>query len=261
MDEPSEVINLNGLMRPCAHELSKDNASRVDEGLPFGLGLTLLCLPLVLLPGRGGRRDVWVAILALVPFVLMTAIMSRWIIVTPRYMMQIAAPAAVVVPLGLVRLAGILGSFTHPNRWIWVPVVGLSIWLFRGGPQHVSEGPLEMSSTYKMMAPVIQFIEEEMGPEDVLLDCSESHVEVAILPQVTHRLPTNHEGHDWERCATWLVDPEGGSNAYVIVGNRTRIQGLRNMRVPPPWQQVMKSDGQGQTVRIWKLSSNFNLEP
>ena len=261
VEEPSEVINLQGLLRPCSSELALDNAVRVDEGLPYGLGLTLICLPLALLPGRRGRRESWVACLAILPFVMMTLVMSRWIIVTPRYMMQIAAPAAVIVPLGLVRFWRLFYRQRTRSLWDWVPVLGLGIWLGLGGPEHASEGPLEASSTYQMMAPVVKLIEDELSDDDVLLDCSESHVEAAILPRVTHRWPQNHEGHDWERCAEWLREPEGASDAYIVVGTRTKIVGLEGLRVPPPWQQVLRSDGQGQTIRVWKLGSNFNRAP
>ena len=175
--------------------------------------------------------------------------------------MQIAAPAAVLVPLGLVRAWQVFGTSTMQKRMGWIPVLALAVWLWRGGPEHAHEGPLESSSTYQMMAPVMTFIDEEVSGDRVLLDCSESHIEVAILPKVTHRWPQNHEGHDWARCASWLRDPEGSSDAYVVVGNRTRIPGLQGLRVPPPWQQVLRSEGQGQSIRIWKLTANFNPEP
>ena len=176
-------------------------------------------------------------------------------------MMQIAAPAAVIVPLGLIRTWGLFRRHRARSSWDWIPAVGLATWLGLGGPEHASKGPLEASSTYQMMAPVVAMIEDDVSDENVLLDCSESHVEAALLPRMTHRLPQNHEGHDWERCADWLRDPEGSSDAYIIVGTRTKIRGLRGLRVPPPWQQVLRSDGQGQTIRVWKLGSNFNREP
>jgi|GEM_PF-3590026 len=261
LDEPSEVINLPGLFRPCAHALSIDNAGRVDEGLPFGLWLTLGFLPFALLPGALGRRQALAAVLAFGPFVGMTLIMSRWIIVTPRYMLQLAAPAAVIVPLGLWQLWRTLGRKPALRRWAAIgPLVALA-WLWRGGPEHTDSGPLEHSSTYKMMAPIVTFIEDEVGPDDVLLDCSESHIEVAVLPRTTHGWPSNHEGHDWERCAGWLQDPEGEGTAHIVIGNRTQIPGVRGLSLPPPWTQSLRTDGQGQTLRVWTLTSNFNRAP
>ena len=123
---------------------------------------------------------------------------------------------------------------------------------------HAAVEPLERSSTYQMMAPIVELIETEVSGDAVLLDCSESHVEVAVLPLSLHGGARNHEGHDWERCADWLVDPEGQSDAYMIVGNRTKVRGVRGLSLPPPWLQVLRKDGQGQQIAVWKLDAAFN---
>jgi len=254
MDEPSMVINPVGLMRPCAGALQWDNLERVNEGLPWGLTLTMWAFLLALLPGVRGRRQSAIAVLALVPSLAMTWVMSRWIIVTPRYMMQVAAPAAVLVPLAAVQ---VWHSFVRKrpfNRHAWLGAVLAGLWLWRGGPGHPDPGPLESSSTYTMMAPLVQTIQEQVGAGDTLLDCSESHVEVALLPRVMHDPPTNHEGHDWERCLAWIQSPEGSGDGYVILGGRTQVPGLVGLSLPPPWVQVLRRDGQGQTIRLWKLA-------
>jgi len=253
MNEPSAVISPTGLIQPCASALQTDNLTRVHEGLPWGLGATMWLLMFSLLPGNGGRRQSAVAILALIPSVAMTWVMSRWIIVTPRYMMQVAAPAAVIVPLAAVQLWQTVLRRPSLARYASVGALAAGAWLYRGGPEHPNPGPLENSSTYQMMAPLVQTIADEVGEGDTLLDCSESHVEVAILPRITHPPPTNHEGHEWGRCQTWLTNPEGEGDAYIILGTRTRIPGLRGLSLPPPWVQVLRRDGQGQTIRLWKL--------
>lgn len=258
MNEPSSVISVDGLLQPCASALQADNAPRVDEGLPWGLTLTVWLLPLALLPGRGGRRQSWMAMLAIIPFVGMTVAMSRWIIVTPRYMMQIAAPAAVVVPLALVQ---VWQTFLRHRRLMplaWTAPIAALVWLAMGGPKHAAIPPLESSSTYRMMAPIVNFIESDMESDAVLLDCSESHVEVAVLPMRVHGGQQNHEGHDWDRCERWVTDPEGQSDAYIIVGSRTRVPSIRGVSMPPPWLQVMRKEGQGQRIAVWKLDGAFN---
>ncbi len=254
MNEPSAVISLTGLLQPCAGVLQWDNLERVHEGLPWGLSATLGLFAFALLPGRRSRRQSLVAILALMPALGMTWIMSRWIIVTPRYMMQVAAPAAVIVPLALVQLWATMLRHRTLNKGTWLGAIIALAWLWRGGPSHPNPGPLEQSSTYGMMAPLVQTIQSQLGAEDTLLDCSESHVEAALLPMLTHGPPTNHEGHDWDRCSQWITEPEGQGDAYIILGNRTRIAGLRGLSLPPPWQQVLRRDGQGQSIRLWKLT-------
>jgi len=254
MDEPSMVINPVGLMRPCAGALQWDNLERVNEGLPWGLGLTMWAFLFALLPGMRGRRQSTIAVLALVPSLAMTWGMSRWIIVTPRYMMQVAAPAAVLVPLAAVQIWHSFIRNKTLNRQAWLGAILAGLWLWRGGPNHPDPGPLESSSTYEMMAPLVQTIHEQVGEGDTLLDCSESHVEVALLPKVTHLPPTNHEGHDWERCQGWINEPDGTGDGYVILGTRTQVSGLVGLSLPPPWVQVLRQDGQGQTIRLWKLA-------
>ena len=254
MDEPSTVINPVGLMRPCAGALQWDNLTRVHEGLPWGLALTLWSFVFAVLPGLGGRRQTVIAVLALLPSLGMTWIMSRWIIVTPRYMMQVAAPAAVLVPLAAVQFWHTFVRYREWSRHAWLGVVFSGVWLLRGGVGHPDAGPLESSSTYQMMAPLMQAIDAQVREGDTLLDCSESHVEVALLPRITHDPPTNHEGHDWERCASWIRSPEGSGDGYVILGGRTNVSGLVGLSLPPPWEQVLRTDGQGQTIRLWKLA-------
>ena len=103
------------------------------------------------------------------------------------------------------------------------------------------------------MSPIVTFIEQQVGPKDTFLDCSESHIEVSILPRMLHAPPTNHEGHDWERCASWIDTPEGQGTAYIVLGDRTRIDGLRGPSLPPPWQLALRTEGQGQAISLWKL--------
>ena len=254
LNEPSSVISPTGLLQPCAGALQTDNLVRVHEGLPWGLGATMWLLLCSLLPGNGGRRQSTMAVLALIPSVAMTWVMSRWIIVTPRYMMQVAAPAAVIAPLAAVQFWQTVTKSGGLGRFASLGALVAGVWLYRGGPVHPNPGALEDSSTYQMMAPLVQKIATDVGEGDTLLDCSESHVEVSLLPRVTHAPPNNHEGHEWARCQAWLSNPEGEGDGYIILGSRTQIPGLNGLSLPPPWVQVLRRDGQGQTIRLWKLA-------
>lgn len=251
--EPSTVISPYGLTRPCAAALQADNEPRIHAGLPVGLTWSLWLLPFAFLPSSASRRRSIIAVLTLVPALAMTWVMSRWIIVTPRYMMQIAAPAAVIAPLAVIRIWTTVLRQKMWRQFAPVGAVGIGVWLFTGGVGHMNEGPLESSSTYKMMSPIVTFIEQHVGPEDTFLDCSESHIEVSLLPKMLHALPSNHEGHDWPRCASWITSPEGKRTAYIVLGDRTRIENLRGPYLPPPWQLALRTEGQGQSISLWKL--------
>ena len=251
--EPAVVIHPAGLLRPCATALQADNAPRVDRALPLGLGLTLLLLPLALLPGRGGRRRSAIALLALAPFMLMTWIMSRWIIITPRYMMQIAAPAAVVGPVALIQLVCTLRARPH---WAWMGVagaVGLGVWQATEGPDNRGPyTPLEQSSTYQMMVPIVEWIQTQRSPEEGVLDCSESHIAPSFYPQTLIPPPQDHEGHDWLRCGRWIREGPAKGAGILVTGTRTRVPGVDFRALPAPWRLQLRTQGMGQEVRLWR---------
>jgi hypothetical protein len=250
--ERAVLIHPAGLLTPCAAALGDDNAQRLRENLPFGLLLSLLALPLACLPGMGGRRRWFIALLAIVPPLASTWAMSRWIILTPRYLMQIAPLAAALIPVALVQIPRTL-------LWrAWAPWVGAAacvasvFWMFDTGPAHrgVRE-PLERSSTYQMMRPVMESLRGFIDSGVPVLDCSQSHVAVSLLPEVLHGGEQNHEGKDWARCGQWILNPNRKEPAAVITGTRSRVWGVDPDQLPPPWTLFLKSDGMGQRVNVW----------
>lgn len=250
--ERAVLIHPAGLLTPCAVALEDDNAQRLRENLPFGLWLTLLALPWACLPGLGGRRRLFIAFLAVVPPLVSTWAMSRWIILTPRYLMPIAPLAAAIVPVALVQI-----SRTFLWR-AWAPLVGAAacvasiFWMFETGPsQRGVREPLERSSTYQMMRPVMQAVRGFMASGVPVLDCSQSHVEVSLLPEILHDGEPNHEGMDWARCGQWILNPNRKEPAAVITGSRSGIWGVDPNQLPSPWTSVLKSNGMGQRVNVW----------
>ncbi len=253
--EHAVVIHPAGLIEPCATELQRDNAPRMDRALPLGLGLTLLLLPLALLPGQGGRRRSAIAFLALIPPLAMTWAMSRWIIITPRYMMQVAAPAAVVGPVALVQ---ILRTISARHRWAWLGIagaVGLGVWQGSHGPDNRGpRTPLEHSSTYQMMVPMVDFLRTERAEGEGVLDCSESHVAPAFYPRSLIPPPQDHEGHDWLRCARWIREGPAKGKGLLLTGTRTRVPGVNARSLMRPWRLVKQTEGMGQDLRLWRWS-------
>jgi hypothetical protein len=255
--EPATVIDPAGLFRPCAGALAWDNTPRINENLPFGMALTMWLLPLAFLPGRGGRRRSVIAVLALVPALFTTWAMSRWIIITPRYLMQIAPLAAAVVPVALVQL---VRTFLSP-RWAW-PIgvagcVALGQWMWTGGPaERGVRTPLEYSSTYHMMQPIMERIRALESAGAHLLDCSHNHIEAALLPDTVHPPPRNHEGKEWERCAQWISAPDANQPVYVVTGTGTQVPGVDPHRLPRPWRRLLRSEGMGQSVSLWRWTDS-----
>jgi len=251
--EHAVVIHPAGLLGACASELQRDNTPRMDRALPLGLALTLLFLPLALLPGQGGRRRTAIAVLALVPPLAMTWVMSRWIIITPRYMMQVAAPAAVVAPVAMIQL---IRTLLARPKWAWLGVSGAILcgaWQGWKGPDNRGPtAPLEHSATYRMVTPMVEIIRTQLREGEGVLDCSESHIAPAFYPRSLIPPPQDHEGHDWLRCGRWIREGPASGKGLLMTGTRTRVEGVDPRHLPRPWRQLKFTEGMGQELRLWR---------
>lgn len=252
-DQQAVLIHVAGLLTPCASALQGDNLPRIDRILPLGTGLTLVFFPLALLPGLGGRRQSLIAALALVPPLAMTWAMSRWIFINPRYMMPVAMTAAVVGPVAVVQL---IRTLSRRPRWSAIGAamaLALTLWQWQEGPDNRGAAePLEHSSTYRMAAPMLETVLAERAEGEGVLDCSESHIAVAVYPRSLVPAPQDHEGHDWLRCARWISEGPPGSTGMLLTGTRTQVPGLDPERLPPPWTLLKRTEGMGQFMILWR---------
>jgi energy-converting hydrogenase Eha subunit A len=252
--EVPELLSAGALLRPCARAFQDFNQPRLSRVLPFGLIFTLLCLPLLLLPARRGWRHTLMAAAIFAPPVLFVWALSRWIAVSPRYVLQMMGPVAAVVPVALASLIRTLLPKPRAGLGTAITGLGLGAWVLTIGPQEREAAvPLEASATYTMTSPIIRYIRDELAESDLLLDCSESHIEAAVLPRQLHSPPSNHEGLDWRRCAWWIDDPPASEGTrWVITGQRTQLDQAPAGQLQLPWVRALHTDGVGHHLDLWR---------
>ncbi len=196
---------------PCAHAFVVDNLDRFKDQAPFGVGLTLWMLPLVLLPGRRGRRDSLTALLVFGCAWGTMAVMSVWARLNVHHFVQFAGPIAMTVPVAGARLLALMGPWGR--RVLPLAAIGATLWVSTQGPwagKPVSD--ISTGTEHRMLGKMVLKVRQLVKPQDVLLDCSGFGVEAALLPRRFHSGNPhfgNSLGHP--RCQAWIASPEKSS--------------------------------------------------
>ena len=226
------------------HNLTHD----FPREMPFGLLPTLVLLPLVLLPGKRGWTGLVTSGAAVaVPMALLLA-SALWILLPDRYILHFAGITALVVPLGLSRLA----RTALPRRWgpglEVVLLVAAGIWLLRvGPPDRDRRTKMEMNEDIQMAGHTRAALQAYLGPDDRLLDCSETHMEPLFLPRLLHSGPPMLSHVEEARCAAWDQAPDtGGWTSWLLTG-------ANNVPENPAWEEVFSTDGHGKQAKLWRL--------
>ncbi len=150
-------------------------------------------LLLVLLPAGWGRRSSLVAAAVFLPTVAVTALAMSWVPYVERYILPSAVLLACLGPVALLGLVAVLGR-RWPGRWVAVtgPLLGLACLLLvfpRMQPGDLLS-PLDSIARRKGESPdqvdprelLAGWARDELGPDDLLLDCSELRLDVLFLP-------------------------------------------------------------------------------
>jgi len=233
---------------PCGQAFIKDNLDRFKDQAPFGVGLTLLLLPLVLLPGRRGRRDSLTALIVFGCAWGTMAVMGVWARLNVHHFVQFAAPIAMTVPVAGARLLALLGR----RGPMTIPAMAIiaSIWVGTQGPwagKPVTE--LSTAGEHRLLGQLVNKVKLMIRPEDVLLDCSGFGVEAALLPRRFHS-GTPHFGNSVShtRCQAWITQPEGTSgNAWLLTREEPGDTAL-----PNTWVEATEWRDGPRHVQLWR---------
>ncbi len=204
-------------LHPCGQAFIADNLDRFRDQAPFGVGLTLWLLPLVLLPGRRGRRDSFTALWVFGCAWGTMAVMGVWARLNVHHFVQFAGPIAMTVPVAGARLMALLGA--RGRALIPLAALGAIAWVGTQGPwagKPVSE--ISQGSEHRMVGQMVAKVSTLVAAEDVLLDCSGFGVEAALLPRRFHP-GSPHFGNSLThpRCQSWVhAPPPTTGNAWLL---------------------------------------------
>jgi hypothetical protein len=235
-------------VHPCGRAFIADNLDRLEDQAPFGVGLMLCLLPLVLLPGRRGRRD---SLTALVVFGCAwgtLAVMGVWARLNVHHFVQFAAPIAMTVPVAVARLLALLGPWGR--RLIPALALGAVGWVGTQGPwagQPVSE--ISSSQEQRLLGQILTKLATLVQSEDVLLDCSGFGIEAAVLPRRFHGgVPHFGQSITHPRCRAWIQQPEPHQGSAWLL---TREE-PGDTALPSTWSQATEWRDGPRHVQLWR---------
>jgi hypothetical protein len=244
-------------LRPCAHAFLRDNLDRFKDQAPFGVGLILWMLPLVLLPLGRGRRDSAVAALVFGSVWGTLAVMGVWARLNVHHFVQFSAAIAMTVPVAGAKLLSLFGAWGR--RSIPFAAVGAVAWVATQGPwtgKPVSD--IARGTEHQILGQMVHFVQTTLGPDDQLLDCSGFGVEAALLPRRFHAGPPNFSrAMGTTLCDDWVANPPQ-IQGQVWLLNRESPQ---NTPMPKRWIRIQEwRDGPRRTW-IWRLVDRAKSQP
>lgn len=237
---------LQAAVAPCGRALLWHNLRALGPELPFGLALCALGVLLALAPGKAGWRGAAASLVLFVGVGVALAAAASLALLPGRYVLQFAAPAAALVPVGLVRIAQTLPRGRLAVPWLMLAGVGWLLTVARPAPPPSRVGPMEV-----VQARILAEVRARMAPDDLLLDCSHNlKVEVALLPHIHHPEPAAFgEAPDPGRCQRWARWPDPGVGARWLITDQDRmLTGVMGR----DWHAVAQHEEQGQRGVLWR---------
>ncbi len=226
--------------RACAQLLLPHNWKelRSFEVLPHPAWLLLL-LP-ALIPARWGRRSSIGAVLLLGGPVGAMLVGMALVAYPERYALLQLVAVAVALPIGLERLAerlSLRGGWRVAARILAAAtVLAVGIWSWprvgfytRMPASFCREAGIPQEGLDESRAKVLAWAQETVGPDDLLLDCSHSDLDMLLLPQ---RLPIQQALLDSDSCARWVRQPPDAAGevylvAFIYTGGDPVMQGTQ----------------------------------
>lgn len=226
-----------------------------------GFHLTLLFLGVGFLPGRRGPRLV-AAWGVLVLFAVGLPVALRVTSFYPRYLLQGIVPLAVVAPAALFRalytvVPGALAS------WLAPVLLALALW----GRTRLPPAPTLVMEDRgeRTVERFTDLLARHVGPQDRLMDCAWTGVEVALLPRRFHEARVDLRRVDFEACNRWRAQPEAGEgDTWILVfekGDPTLPDGPE-LEGDPRWSRVETvGTAPGPVVGLWRREAREPVSP
>ena len=263
LNEPADSAypTLRTLSRPCAWAFVADNLDRAKDQAPFGVGLTLLLLPLVWI-GAGGWRGRLTPVLVFGCAYGSLFLMAVWARLNVHHFVQFAAPIAMTVPVVVGRLIDARGAFR--GRLLLNMLLGAAglFWVSTQGPW--AGKPVDDLATAEqhqllgwMLGGFGANVDLKNG--DVMMDCTGLGVEAALLPTRTHAGHPNFQPSALsDRCQDWILNPpQAKGRVWVFTRQEPGFSGPPQ----PPWQMIQAFQDGPRRTWLWQLVDTNQAQP
>ena len=253
INEPADSAypTLDTLTRPCAWAFIDDNLDRAKDQVPFGVGFTLLALPLVVM---GPRRRMWTPLFVFGAAYGALFLMAVWARLNVHHFVQFAAPIAMTVPVAIARTISFLTpQYVRKLGHVGAGIIGL-YWVTQLGPW--AGKPVEDLARGEQHQ-LLGWMLDGMGANvnlaggDVLLDCTGLGIEAAILPTRTNSGPPNFEpSAQNDRCQTWMnTPPQTEGRVWMFTREEPNFRGPPQ----PPWHMIQAWEDGPRRTWLWQL--------
>ena len=188
-------LGLHRLLDDCAsqrRELNLQGLRDRDHLPPVAPALALLALCMV--PGRWGRRSSLASALVYLPSAAVLVVGLSWVPYVDRYLLPGAALLGTLAPVALVRLGGLVAWRWPGLRWSVLPgPLAAAAWVVLVWPgvnpgdllsplDHMDRRDTEQPTALDARQALADWAVEAIGPDDLLLDCSEIRLKTLLLP-------------------------------------------------------------------------------
>ena len=224
-DFEPKPLNLEELTNACAMQFLDSNyGTVVAEDCGPKPGLLLLLLPLALLPAAGakGRADRLrsSAASALMIFGAAGAVYlaAAWTSYSEKYILAFVPLMVAMIPVGGARLGALLGRHwgqERTGRYLGLAAaacLAITTWPRPTGLH--ADVPIRESGWEMVSGQAAAWARENVGPDDLLLDCVPLRVDLAMLPaQVRSRFGIGTQ----KPCSGWIQQPpEAVGQVYML---------------------------------------------
>ncbi len=215
---PARMLRLDTLRTPCAARMLAHNLrATLPRQVPFA-HIGALWLLVLFLPDRRGVSGVVDRALYMVGVLGLALGASAFMPLPERYVLQFAAPLAVLVPVAWGRLAGLGGFVGQAALFVWGVQHAAAVAPTRAFPPVGTRG----EASYEAWNLAGEVARARIPEGASYLDCSLHNTNLALLPRDTWPYdPVGNWGvtmtpdlHD--ACAAWIADPAAGR--WVAVG-------------------------------------------
>ena len=191
-----QELGVGALVGECAQQRLRLNMSalRGQNHLPPAAP-TLLLLALCALPAAWGRRSSAAAVLVFWPSAAALVAGMSWVPYVDRYLLPSAALLGCLGPVVLVRASSVVARrWPHRRALGWLGTASAAAWCSLVFPglhpgdvldplQHIVRRKGELPAPVDARQVLADWAVATVGPDDLLLDCAELHLEILLLPQ------------------------------------------------------------------------------